>query len=128
MTLKISKEKLSIISLLILSISIIFSAQAFASSSTATKPLKERSKEGSIFYAVGGYAELRADILGGTGNGESILKQSIAWYPDPELYSVNVNSQNKPAANTHYHLNNSDGYYVVAKGDLTLNLKATLKE
>ncbi|KOY79986.1 hypothetical protein ADM90_22500 [Lysinibacillus macroides] len=128
MTSKISKEKVSIISLLILSITILFSAQAFAATSTANKVINESRKEGSIFYAVGGYAELRADILGGTGFGESVLMQSISWWPDNELYSVNVNSQNKPAANINYYLNNSDGYYVVARGDTTLNLRATLKE
>lgn len=101
-------------------------SQAFAATSTANKPVGSTSVDGNVIYAIGGYAELRADINGGSGSGESTLWKMNAYAPDDELYSINVNSDNKKAANVDYYLTRNIGYYVEAHGDSSLNMTGKL--
>lgn len=121
MTISTKKNLLSI-SLFATCAFLIFNIQAFAATSTANKPIGSSSREGNVIYALGGYAELRADIIGGTGTGFSSLYEVKKYWPDPELTSINVNDTNKPAANLDYYLTRNIGYYVKAHGDSNLNL------
>lgn len=107
---------------------VLFATQAFAATSTVNKPVGSTSATGSVIYAIGGYAELRADVNGGVGTGYSELWEKRAWAPDSKIYTVNVNATNKPAANVHYYLTRNQGYFVKATGDSSLNHTATLND
>ncbi|SES26281.1 hypothetical protein SAMN04487944_12921 [Gracilibacillus ureilyticus] len=105
---------------------LLFSITTFAATSSATKKVGDSSATGSVIYATGGYAELRADVNGGTGTGYAELWESKSWWPDEELYDINVNASNKPAANIDYYLTRNNGYYVKATGDTSINHTAKL--
>lgn len=105
---------------------LIFSFQTFAATSSSTKTVGFTSAEGSKIYANGGYAELRADVLGGIGTGYAELYESKSLWPDPQIYTINVNATNKPAASISYYLTRNTGYYVKATGDKGLKHKAQL--
>ncbi|MBO2944404.1 hypothetical protein JJQ72_10530 [Paenibacillus sp. F411] len=103
------------------------SANVYAATATATKPVNDTSTHESVSISgLGQYGTFATSVTAGTGTGYGKLYKFIRYWPDDLLYTHTVYYNGQPSQSTSYWLSSSEAYNVTASGDKSLGVTSSI--